>query len=334
LITCSVHAAYAPRPGAAAPRYTSQQALDRLGRAATGMNAANTRELAWWHLVDRATGPRSRPALVIRGGLPVCLVSALLFALANGLFGGITNGYADGLTSGVAGALVCGAATAIEARIRNPAVDAEPGPPPPRRPRPRLLLEGAAARGAAAGLLLALVLGFGLVGESWGGVALGLTAGLAVALVPRDRPGAGRDAKPTDRLITPSASWHGARRFAQLHILVSALAAGLTIGMATGLALGMAGGFDGPLAAGTAAGLAAGVLIKPDFADRSRADQQWPAAALAPTLRRRSHGPLHAMSVFEDARERGILRGVGPVYQFRHARVQDHLAGTAANGPL
>ena len=32
------------------------------------------------------------------------------------------------------------------------------------------------------------------------------------------------------------------------------------------------------------------------------------------------------MRFLEDARSRGVLRTVGPVYQFRHARLQDRLA--------
>ena len=33
------------------------------------------------------------------------------------------------------------------------------------------------------------------------------------------------------------------------------------------------------------------------------------------------------MRFLEDARSRSVLRTVGPVYQFRHARLQDRLAG-------
>jgi hypothetical protein len=39
------------------------------------------------------------------------------------------------------------------------------------------------------------------------------------------------------------------------------------------------------------------------------------------------------MKFLDDARERNVLRTVGPVYQFRHARLQDRLAAAAANGP-
>ncbi len=35
----------------------------------------------------------------------------------------------------------------------------------------------------------------------------------------------------------------------------------------------------------------------------------------------------------EDARERGVLRTVGSVYQFRHARLQDQLATTYTRPP-
>ena len=36
------------------------------------------------------------------------------------------------------------------------------------------------------------------------------------------------------------------------------------------------------------------------------------------------------MRFLEDARKRDVLRTVGPVYQFRHARLQDRLADQAS----
>jgi hypothetical protein len=35
---------------------------------------------------------------------------------------------------------------------------------------------------------------------------------------------------------------------------------------------------------------------------------------------------MHLMRFLDDARERNVLRTVGPAYQFRHARLQDRLA--------
>ena len=39
------------------------------------------------------------------------------------------------------------------------------------------------------------------------------------------------------------------------------------------------------------------------------------------------------MSFLEDARDRGVLRTVGAVYQFRHATLQDQLAGQTTSEP-
>ncbi len=36
------------------------------------------------------------------------------------------------------------------------------------------------------------------------------------------------------------------------------------------------------------------------------------------------------LALFEDALDRQVLRQVGPVYQFRHAELQDHLAAQGA----
>lgn len=42
----------------------------------------------------------------------------------------------------------------------------------------------------------------------------------------------------------------------------------------------------------------------------------------------RWHTPLRLMRFLEDATDCGVLRTVGPTYQFRHARLQDRLAST------
>jgi hypothetical protein len=39
--------------------------------------------------------------------------------------------------------------------------------------------------------------------------------------------------------------------------------------------------------------------------------------------------PWRVMGFLEEAHRRGILRQVGAVYQFRHARLQEHFAGRA-----
>jgi hypothetical protein len=38
--------------------------------------------------------------------------------------------------------------------------------------------------------------------------------------------------------------------------------------------------------------------------------------------------PRKLMPLLDDAHRLGLLRAVGPIYQFRHAELQDHLAAT------
>jgi hypothetical protein len=51
-------------------------------------------------------------------------------------------------------------------------------------------------------------------------------------------------------------------------------------------------------------------------------------------LQRSPHVPAVGLMPFlEDARARGVLRTVGGVYQFRHATLQDQLAGQITTSP-
>jgi hypothetical protein len=79
------------------------------------------------------------------------------------------------------------------------------------------------------------------------------------------------------------------------------------------------------LAMGIAIGLAVGLLVT------SGGNSAWFAffcAALHHVLHRPSRlpAPWRVMGVLEDAHRLGLLRTVGPAYQFRHAALQDHLA--------
>ena len=48
-------------------------------------------------------------------------------------------------------------------------------------------------------------------------------------------------------------------------------------------------------------------------------------------LRAQGRVPPHLLSFLDDAHRLGILRQAGPVYQFRHAKLHDHLAQTYAH---
>jgi hypothetical protein len=57
--------------------------------------------------------------------------------------------------------------------------------------------------------------------------------------------------------------------------------------------------------------------------------QTWTASLAFAQLAMRWHTPARLLRFLEDARQRDVLRTVGPVYQFRHARLQDRLARQA-----
>ncbi|WP_147943890.1 hypothetical protein [Microbispora sp. CSR-4] len=104
----------------------------------------------------------------------------------------------------------------------------------------------------------------------------------------------------------------------------------LTFGLALGLAFGFAGtlvnGFSGLLRgaeAGVAFGLAGGVVFTLTFGFTGASSTYLVAVTM---LRVRGRIPLRLMSLLEDARRIGLLRQVGPVYRFRHEKLQDRLA--------
>src|SRR6266567_1955906 len=126
--------------------------------------------------------------------------------------------------------------------------------------------------------------------------------------------------------LTPPVSW----RRDQTARLVAGLAGGVMAGLLVGLLWGVFTWSEGLEAVLEQAlipcllfGLTAGLLFGLTHAET------WPVSLTFIQLTRRQHTPIHLMRLLEDARERQILRTVGPVYQFRHARLQDRLADQA-----
>ncbi|MFI9561443.1 hypothetical protein [Nonomuraea endophytica] len=99
------------------------------------------------------------------------------------------------------------------------------------------------------------------------------------------------------------------------NVLTSGLAIGLVTGLAGGLAVGLGGRFWGRLGGGLGGGN----------------HHAWLACTLAVTrLVITGRLPLRIMDFLDDAHRLGLLRAVGPIYQFRHAALHDHLARTPA----
>jgi hypothetical protein len=77
---------------------------------------------------------------------------------------------------------------------------------------------------------------------------------------------------------------------------------------------------------GLAVGLAVGIGVGVAF--MIAVSQAW-LGMLNFFLGRGGYFSRDGVRFLQDARERGVLRTAGSVYQFRHARLQDQLAGVA-----
>ncbi|GII60972.1 SARP family transcriptional regulator [Sphaerisporangium krabiense] len=349
LLDAFLPAAYRPRPPAPgappnpAPRYRPEQAERWLTFLAGHLRRRHTQDLAWWELADGL--PRRTKGLVL--GLPPALLSGLTGCLAAGPATGLVYGasfalagviaggrgrrrgpvrvetrfrgttvrflsrFAIGLAVGVGLGLgwslplpvtlmlcaVFGLATGSHVWLDTPA-DAT------RASSPSAVLRQ--DRAATLSLTLSTVLTLGLfyataytfsgdvrVIPVVGGVfdlELAVPAGLAAALLGRSLFG---------RVGAVTYGLAGAAVAGQVIATTSTFAFGLLVGHLFGLAVGLA-------------------------VASSRA---WGAFALTRVwLAVTGRAPLRLIRFLDDAHRRGVLRQTGGVYQFRHARLQDHLA--------
>ena len=349
LLDAFLPAVYAQRPlpalmnrPAALRRYHPEQAQRWLTFLARHLQHMSTRDFAWWQLVN--TVPWFTRGLVF--GLPPAIIFAatgelaagrtigLVYGLATALANCTANGlgrrsepvrvevrfrgtgvrflgrFAIGLTIGIALGLgwsltfgrivvlvvIFGFALGSHVWLDTPA-DAN------RVSSPSIVLKQDRLASLAFALSLALSLGlfYGMANvftkeirfiSVWGGsfdLALALAGGLAGAVL--------------GRFI-----------FGHLGSLTFGLA-GATIG---GLVFPPGRTFSAGLTVGTVFGLAIGLWML-----LSRA---WGAFVLSRGwLALRGQAPLRLMRFLDDAHRRGVLRQVGGVYQFRHARLQDCL---------
>ncbi|MDF5758239.1 NACHT domain-containing protein [Spongiactinospora sp. TRM90649] len=150
-----------------------------------------------------------------------------------------------------------------------------------------------------------LALAFGVAFGIPGGIAAGVALGV---LNWADRPA------PLTEAGTPASTLRADGRLALLRVV--------SVGVAAAVAARVSGGLTVVVPLGLAVGLLAG--------DRHAAVCY--AASLATRSRRRL--PSRLTAVLDDAHRLGLLRVVGPVYQFRHAELQDHFAAGGRPGGL
>ncbi|WP_204061624.1 NACHT domain-containing protein [Microbispora corallina] len=295
------------------------------------MSATGTRDFRWWHLHRSVS---RRWSILVGGvsigltvGVTVGLVSDAVVALRSPHAGSLWDALLFGLAGGPVGGLVGGLTGGlILERLKGYTL--EPAYANLRRRGDVRRLAGQLALGLATVLPVGMIAAFalwrvsgvaseigglalyGLVVGAIGGVTLGLNKWVTTPLTS-DRP--------QGPLIT-------LRRDLQL-----VYGRSLTFGTALGLAFGIAGtlvnGFSGLLRgaeAGVAFGLAGGVVFTLTFGFTGASSIYLVAVAMLHARGRRV--PLRLTGLLEDAHRVGLLRQAGPVYRFRHEKLQDRLA--------
>jgi Zn-dependent protease with chaperone function len=290
-------AAYAPQPGEPAPRYDLATAERALRRIAARMNNKGVRDLQWWNVPDWVdAAPRVIVTWLIAGLVPLLVAGSVL---------GFGPGIALGLVSGIGAGIAYGRGKKIPKQMA------------PVRWR-QFFRRGPLLVAFLAEIVTALVfVPAALSGPR--GTALGLVACLVVGLMAWLGAGlvAGTSRPGTDNIspLSPSSSWRSDRAFGLVVGLGVWIGLGLGVGLASGLAFGLAA--LGPwIAYGLAPAIGAGIAYP----------QSWSSSLAFTQLAAQDRTPVRLMRFLEDARRRRVLRTVGPVYQFRHARLQDRLA--------
>jgi hypothetical protein len=207
------------------------------------------------------------------------------------------GGLVGGLTSGRVGGLVLGFVAGFMPRS---AIEDQ-------QPRRMVRWHLPHASGLAVGLAVGLAFGFGF-GLAFG-LATGLVGGLATGLVVG--LGFGLVAVPADLTEAASPTW----------VLYQDRAAFRTYGLAVGLVGGLAAGLPYGLAFGLVVGLVVGLAA-------GQTETAWGKFVLTSAwLAARGQLPRSLAAFLADAHEkRGVLRQVGPMYQFRHRDLQHRLA--------
>jgi hypothetical protein len=256
--------------------------------------------------------------------LEAVLVGGLASGLGSGIAAGITVGIARAPAAGVAIGLATAGTFGLASGTLQGLMQARRRAGPHRLKQLRWSTVVSRANVGVAlgfGALFGLAFGFGLTfgldfGPSTGvsgGLAMGVVSGLLYALVS----GLVQTSAVTGPM-DPVTCWRNDRRSG----IVDGLAHGFLAALMLALVGWLVGGID------TAIALAIAVAPGTGLAFTLSASQAWIATQGFFFLGFAGLFPRQGIRFLEDARQRGVLRTVGSVYQFRHARLQDQLAAT------
>ncbi|HJP75861.1 MAG TPA: hypothetical protein VJ914_16455 [Pseudonocardiaceae bacterium] len=336
LLDHAVTAAYTPRPGHPKPRYSVATAQRTLRYLATQLTEHGTRDLVWWHIPTWTT----HRARSISAAVLTLLANAVLVGVSLGLPIGFELGPRAGLVVGLSAGLLLGLATAALSTV----ADWRGMPCVPKRlarlsyrsaPRTRGLgVAFAFSGGLLAGLFAGLVSGLA------SGLVAGILVGMAAGLAGLALNGISGHTEAEESSLGPAGVWCHDRNAGAVQVLASVLLTGLLAtltvrlmpGLASSLAASVASSFIVVLPVMLLVGLGAGLVgilvvkrVGPmEVGTPGSAVLDTSAAWVRISIRHKTS--LRLISFLEDARRRHLLRTVGPVYQFRHATLQDRLA--------
>ncbi|MDC0772734.1 NACHT domain-containing protein [Streptomyces sp. HD] len=305
----------------------------------------NTSDLAWWRLDSGLRRSTRTLVTALTTGLVIGLVDfvaslgfgavlkyALMDATVVALLSGLVFGLMHWLTFTVKDKQVTPSAVRLSIRGRPAALHWTAGP--------RLVL------GSLGGLVFGFGYGFLFIGMmnadimkvgSTVALHLGLANGIVFGLIFSGAAGLtfcllGLLETPfdIDSAGDPRSLLNANRRTVITQLLVWAPAFGVAVGFGSVAVIGLLQ--DGPLGslswslrAGLVSGLVSGLCGALGFALTLTAWGQWLVLARI-WLPLTGHLPWTLVTFLDDAYRRGVLRQAGAVYQFRHARLQHHLA--------
>jgi hypothetical protein len=176
-------------------------------------------------------------------------------------------------------------------------------------------------------LAVGIVVGFeaglvdGLVADTAVGISYGLAYGVGVMFLLGVLYSVMSTTPESARSLDPVTSRRENRSY------------GLSAGLVSGLVVGLVAACLGAVVYGPAYGLAVGILGAGmiGISVAILTIESYPVSLAALQLAVRWGTPVRLMRFLEDAHDRGVLRTVGPTYQFRHARLQDRLAASASS---
>ncbi|MEO3775452.1 hypothetical protein ABGB16_01090 [Micromonospora sp. B11E3] len=260
---------------------------------------------------------RSNPGLGLVSGLSVGNATALTVGPALG---------AAGLGVALAAAFAAGTATSLASHAALQRTDSALPP----QSGPAGILRAGLTQGLPAGLATGVPVGlatgvsaglaYGMRGGLVTGLVIGVTFVLAFGLIDGISAASQHVAAP----LQPISAWRQDRR----RSLVVGAVFGVSVGVAAGITDAMAMARHDPLPVAAVVGLVTGVAVgvATTIAAALTVSCTWRTTLAFLQLSIRGEGPIRGMRFLEDAHQRGVLRVVGSVYQFRHARLQDRLA--------